>query len=203
MCSLPSLFLFFSSLVAFQVVDAFQTCPLLGPSYPAPNSLSTSTVVLSAIDKLKAAIDDTISTGNSSNGLLYPNSTTFSISLFSTLDVSSEANGPFFFQYHHTAPTLSKSSRGVKPVDADSIYRIGGLTQVFTIYAFLAAVGDDKWNEPVTQYVPELKIAASAFDSQRHPTDYVNWDEVTIGQLASHMSGIGRDCKCSVMSVGT
>jgi hypothetical protein len=29
----------------------------------------------------------------------------------------------------------------------------------------------------------------------QNATDEVSWDDVTIGELASHMAGIGRDCK--------
>lgn len=185
-----------AAFLILQTAHAFQPCPLLGPNYPAPSSLSTSPIMKSALAKLTETLDKTIATGNTSdNGPVYPKTTSFSISLFSSENGSSQPDKPYFFDYHHTAPSLAKSPSGVDSVDSNSIYRIGGLTQVFTVYAFLAGAGDTYWNEPVTKYVPELKQAASEMDAQSFPTQYVDWEEVTMGELASHMSGIGRDCK--------
>lgn len=72
----------------------------------------------------------------------------------------------------------------------DSVYRIGGLTEIFTVWSLLIGDGDNILDEPVTEYLPELKDGVPGQDIER-----VVWDEVTVGQLASHMSGLARDCK--------
>jgi CubicO group peptidase (beta-lactamase class C family) len=67
-----------------------------------------------------------------------------------------------------------------------------GISKLFTVYLFLIEVGDIHFSDPVTKWVPELKAAAKA------PSDAVSrvdWNAITLGNLASQMSGIGRDCK--------
>jgi CubicO group peptidase (beta-lactamase class C family) len=87
----------------------------------------------------------------------------------------------------------------MKSVDADSVYRIGTLTQLFTVYTFLIEVGDVHWEEPVTKWVPELVRAAKTLDAKSQPLKYVDWDDVTLGQLASHLSEIERDCESQLV----
>ena len=65
---------------------------------------------------------------------------------------------PFLYDYRHTAPSLQQSSLGVKTVDANSVYRIGDLTKLFTVWTFPPEVGDKYWNDLVTKYVPELAM---------------------------------------------
>jgi CubicO group peptidase (beta-lactamase class C family) len=131
--------------------------------------------------------------GNSSNGPITPNTTSFSIALFSTENNSSD---PYLWQYRHTAPSLSIST-GVKSVDADSVYRIGTLTQLFTVYTILTEAGDVHWEEPVTKWIPELAQATKTLDAKSQPLRYVDWDDVTL--VASHLSGIARDCESQLV----
>lgn len=86
----------------------------------------------------------------------------------------------------------------MQTVDANSIYRIGGLTEVFTIWTVLIEAGDGIWNDPVTKYVPELREAVQGKGS--NDIGDVDWQSITVGQLASHMSGISRDCKLAQLS---
>lgn len=163
-------------------------CPPLGPNFPMPMGLSTSPFVASGIQKLQAELASAIVTGNSSNGPTTPNTTSFSLCLFSTENTNSSS--PFLWEFHHSAPSLSNTTSGVKIVDASSIYRIGTLSQLFTVYAFLIQAGEVHWGEPVTRWVPAL---ANATDSQS--ADFVDWTAVTLGDLAGHLAGIARDCK--------
>lgn len=80
-------------------------------------------------------------------------------------------------------------------VDANSIYRIGGLTQVFTVWTFLIEAGDSHWNMPVTAYLPELAQVTQELNAKQDPVNYVNWDDILVGELASHMAGIARGCE--------
>ena len=90
-------------------------------------------------------------------------------------------------------------STGVKSVDADSMYGTGTLTQLFTVYTFLIESSDIHWEEPVTKLVLELAQAAKTLDSKSQPLRYVVWDDVTLDQLASHVSGITPDCKSQLV----
>lgn len=163
-------------------------CPILGGDYPAPTNLSSSSTIQSATYNLTKLLNTTILTGNSTHGPVQMNTTSMSISIFSTSD---PANSPFF-QYHYTSPTLANVTNGVKTVDFSSIYRIGSMSKLFTVYTLLAEVGDGHWNEPVTKWVPELAAAAT---SQQNAMESVQWSDITLGDLANQMSGISRDCK--------
>lgn len=55
----------------------------------------------------------------------------------------------------------------------------------------LAEDGDRILNDPVTKYLPELPGGTGDQEAIEH----VQWGDVTVGQLASHMSGISRDCE--------
>ena len=178
-------FLLFSSALSFT------PCPLLGPAFP-PFSLDTNDkTVAGALQKLTQKFDTLVATNNGTHGDTSPN-TTFSIALFSS-DTGNAEDEPFFWQYHHTAPTLNQSSVGSHTADKDSIYRIGGLTEVFTVWSLLlAGDGDQIFDDPVTKHLPEL------IDNTTREQDMngrVRWEDVTVGQLASHMSGIVRDCE--------
>ena len=84
-------------------------------------------------------------------------------------------------------------SLGVKSVDGNSVYRLGSVTKIFTILTFLIEAGDIYWNTPVTQWVPELELLAGK--AQYDPIMNVDWDSITLQDLASHMAGIVRDCE--------
>lgn len=156
-------------------------------SYP-PFVLNTNdTIVGSALENLTARFDQLIETGTGPNGDVSPN-TTFSIALFSANKDTTEPE-PFFWEYHYTAPALRKTNYLSRNVTKDSIYRIGGLTEVFTVWSLLE--GDQIFNDPAIKYLPEL---ANTSQGQLDTISQVQWSDVTVGQLASHMSGIARDC---------
>jgi CubicO group peptidase (beta-lactamase class C family) len=58
----------------------------------------------------------------------------------------------------------------------------------------LAEDGGRILNDPVTKYLPELLDGTGDQDDQ-DAIEYVQWEDITVGQLASHMSGIARDCE--------
>ncbi|KAJ5767269.1 uncharacterized protein N7511_004885 [Penicillium nucicola] len=166
----------------------FTSCPLLGPAFPSFTLNTTDSTISAALKKLTRGFDTLVNTTTGTHGDISPN-TTFSITLFSS-DNGNAKDEPFFWQYHHTAPALQESSHESQTAYQNSIYRIGGLTEVFTVWCLLIAEdGGRIFNDPVTKYLPELLDATSDQDSIEH----VRWGDVTIGQLASHMSGIARD----------
>jgi hypothetical protein len=161
--------------------------PLIGPVFPPPRNLSTSKTLQSAIADLAQVLQQTISTGHTSYGPFDSANTSYSIELFST-----QESTPLFTD-HFTAPAVATDQYGVKSVDSNTVFRIGSLTKLFTVYTFLIEAGDAKFNDPVTKYVPELLEAAEAANSTEDSLDYLAWDEITLGELASQMADIGRD----------
>ncbi|KGO40068.1 Beta-lactamase-like protein [Penicillium expansum] len=175
-------FLLFSSALSFT------PCPLLGPAFPPFSLNGDDKTIASALKELTKKFDTLVATDTGTHGDVSPN-TTFSIALFSS-DSGDAENEPFFWQYHHTAPTLNKSAVGSYAADTDSIYGIGGLTEVFTVWSLLlTGDGDQIFDDPVTKYLPELGDNTREQDM----IEKVRWNDVTVGQLSSHMSGIGRD----------
>jgi CubicO group peptidase (beta-lactamase class C family) len=158
---------------------SFQSCPFLGVDFPAPTKLAGSSIIQNATSNLLAAINTAINSG--------VNGSSFSIDIFSMHEPTS------LFTFHHSSPSLN-SSVGVKTVDSNSIYRIGSISKLFTAYLLLIEAGDVHFSDPVTKFVPELQAAPQALSDD---FDFVDWNSVTIGNLASHMSGIGRDCECT------
>ena len=162
-------------------------CPLLGSAFPSPTGLSSSdrfhAVTKSFDDTLTAAFE----TGISINGPAPFNTTSISIGMFSI------SEDDLIYQRHYTDPFVRNSTHGTHEVNAESIYRIGSISKLLTVYLFLIREGDQRLNDPITKYIPQLAEAAS------HTTNTTNgatpkWNEITLLQLASHMSGIARDC---------
>lgn len=182
----------FSSLLSTAL--SFTPCPLFGPAYP-PFVLNTNdTNIVKALKNLTKSFDDLTTTFDGDNGPISPN-TTFSIALFSTNE-GNAADEPSFWEYHYTSNALkAQSSQNVPDVDENSIYRIGGLTEIFTVWSLLLTKGDQIWNDPILKYLPELANASSLTQAKMNPIKYAQWDEITVGQLATHMSGLARDCK--------
>ncbi|KAJ9149231.1 Beta-lactamase [Pleurostoma richardsiae] len=164
--------------------STYQPCPLLRAYYPAPSINKTSDVIQAASQQFAALFDGLIQTGGSDDfGSITPNTTSFSVVLFS--GAVDAVDDPIFFEYHHTAP-VSEDSNG--NVTLDTVFPLGTLTQLFTVYSWLIEMGDTEWESPITKFLPELTAANASVD-----TLAVNWDEVTVGALAGQMSGIARD----------
>ncbi|KAM0818246.1 putative Beta-lactamase family protein-like protein [Seiridium cardinale] len=159
---------------------AINNCPLDGPVFPKPTKLSTLPVIKEAV----ANLTQHFATWNAN----YSATAAFS---YSVQAFSAHEEDPLF-SYSHTSPQLANLTHpGVTTVDDKTVFRLGSLTKVFTVYNFLLNAGDEMWNSPITKYVPEL--AALANRSSSDPVLYTAWDDVTIGALATQMSGIPRD----------
>lgn len=96
----------------------------------------------------------------------------------------------------------------MKQVDGDTVFRLGSVSNFFTVLAFLAEAGGVYWNQPINRFIPELanfvgRTKTKNFDSVRETA----WDDITLGALASQVSGLGRDCKipdlCSEMRINS
>jgi CubicO group peptidase (beta-lactamase class C family) len=75
---------------------------------------------------------------------------------------------------------VANSSYGTNKVDAESIYRIGSISKLLTVYLWLVREGDVRWSDPIAKHLPELlKYKA---DSWNNVTP--DWNAITIGDLA-------------------
>lgn len=166
-------------LVAYSrtALAASSFCPLLGPVLPAPRSVSGHSLARSTAESLARTINSLTSSANS---------TSFSVSLTSIHEDSP------LFEIHRTANALNTT--GIKRVDADSIYRIGSITKLITVFTLLVQDKEFDWTDPVTKYVPELAAFAKRQANSSDEVSVVQWDEVTIEALASQLAGIGRNC---------
>ena len=160
--------------------------PLIGPDFPPPQNLSSSKTFQSAVSNLTQLLQQAISVENTSYGPFDSANSSYSIEIFSACE-----SAPLFTT-HFTSPAVAKYRDGVKNVDSNTVFRIGSLTKLITVYTFLIETGDARFNDPVANYVPELQQAAQSLNST-DSLDNVAWDEITIGELASHMADIGRD----------
>ncbi|OTA86915.1 hypothetical protein M434DRAFT_81710 [Hypoxylon sp. CO27-5] len=167
-------------------VVGIPNCPYPGPVFPKPTALASSQAIKTAIANLTATFDS-----RGMNPATNPNGTSWSIQVFSASDP--DENTPVWSHYHTATDLLTSSTPGVKSVDGDTVYRLGSVTKIFTILTFLIEAGDTYWNTPVTQWVPEIELLSGK--AQYDPIMNVDWDSITLQDLASHLAGIVRDCE--------
>lgn len=158
-----------SSLVWIAVASqlgAAQNCPILGPAYPAATNIAAPKLT-AAKERFEKALES-----------VNRSSTSFAVQVYSAHD------DDLIYSTYHTAT----DQVGAAVVGPDTIWRLFSISKAITVYAFLAKLGDKYWNEPITNYIPELA------DAPVHdPIRDVNWAEVTLGSLAGQSSGITRD----------
>jgi CubicO group peptidase (beta-lactamase class C family) len=174
-------FVFLAVCIFFSFCSAWN-CPLYGPIFPQLQHPGNSSIIQETIANLTAlfeAIDADNSTGTGNNS--------YAVKIFSIND-----QYPTLFEHYHTSPNLAnQSSPGVKNVDGDTIWRLGSVTKIFTIFTWLAEAGDSYFVDPITKHVPEL--AALVANKSGDAISRVAWEDITIGELASQMSGISND----------
>ncbi|KAI1804479.1 beta-lactamase/transpeptidase-like protein [Daldinia bambusicola] len=165
-------------------VNGIPNCPYPGPAFPKPTALASSDIIKTAIANLTATFD-----ARGMDPGTNPNGTSWSIQVFSASDPNEDE--PIWSHYHTATDLLAADTPGVKSIDGNTVYRLGSVTKIFTILTFLIEAGDTYWNTPVTQWVPELELLAGK--AQYDPIMNVDWDSITLQDLASHMAGIVRD----------
>ncbi|KAJ3938704.1 uncharacterized protein N0V96_011436 [Colletotrichum fioriniae] len=132
--------------------------------------------------------DQLVKAGGSEDfGEITPNTTSFSVVLFSGSDGAEE--DPVFFEYHYVAPEAPQNST----LNSNTMLPLGTLTQLFTVYAWLVELGDEQWGKPITEYLPELNRVSKGEMK-------VQWDDITVGSLAGQMSGLARESYSCVLS---
>ncbi|KAI1747220.1 beta-lactamase/transpeptidase-like protein [Xylaria castorea] len=159
-------------------------CPLQGAVFPAPRNPSNSSLAISSgLSTLKDKLQEIIAYPS-----VFDNATTsFQLSLFSKDEL--------LLSFSHAATSINKSSLPSGTLDENTIFRIGSVSKLLTVYALLAEIGMSHMNDPVTTWIPELanRVNESARDAVRR----VSWEDITIGALASHEAGLDRDYSLS------
>ncbi|KAG0160188.1 hypothetical protein PDIDSM_7715 [Penicillium digitatum] len=154
-------------------------CPLLGPVFPAPTALSEHPIFLGKAEELTSKLNEAIENGSLS-------SVSFAVQIFRSEEDESA------FGFYHTDDPVRAGSVGVQEVDEDTMFRIGSISKLWTMFLFMTFEGTRYFHEPVSKYVPELRKTYSP--AQRNDKiNYLQWSDVTIGELASHQAGLARD----------
>lgn len=164
-------------------------CPLLGPAFPKPTGLSSNEGFQKALQHLDDDLVTALETGVSIHGSAPFNATTFSVGMFDTDE------DDLIYQHHYVNEAVRASAVGTNDPDSDSVYRLGSITKLLTAYLWMIHMGDETFGDPVTKYIPELLDHASSSEDRGNGA-LPKWDEITIGQLASHMAGL-TDCMFS------
>ncbi|KAG5789929.1 hypothetical protein H9Q69_011012 [Fusarium xylarioides] len=152
-------------------------CPLLGAIFPPVQHPLQSSAFSNTISRLNATFNEL-----DRNGTLEGFNTTFYLQAFS-------ASGTLF--QHGYVPSSMKNFLTSGTLNENTVFRVGSVSKLLTVYTLLAEVGMKRMNDPVTKWVPELAHAARK--NKGDPTGKVQWDEVTIGQLSGHLAGISRN----------
>lgn len=170
-----------STFIAHGLAESvYSPCPILGPRYSRPTNISESKIVQQALQNLTAALDDLNISGNSSYTQATPNTTTYSIALFDANDISPG----LLYEYHHVAETFQNTSS----IDASSVYNVGGLSQLLSVYTALVSVGNEDWNHPITTYLPELENYNGGSNLST-----IDWPSIRLLDLATQLADIPRD----------
>ena len=161
-------------LAAADVANAV-VCAPLGAVLPAPKKLCSNSIIEKAGKALIAKLESDIkNTYQSYNGSAM------------SIAVKSIYEDDLMFNWHYTPKQYS--GYGTKKVDENTIYRVGSLSKV--IPALLALQADQvDFESSVTKYIPELKN----FQKNTRSVLSVDWSDITVKALASHLSGIADD----------
>ncbi|KAI0515076.1 beta-lactamase/transpeptidase-like protein [Xylaria bambusicola] len=178
--------------VAATSTTAKLNCPLYGLGYPKPTNLLASQGIKGAASALDSVFPQFIDNANGTGSARF----SYSVEVFS----ASEDNAPLWSHYWTAKNLAMMNTTGVKKIDGDTVYRIGSLTKVFTMLTFLAEVGDSVWNDPIAKYIPEVADMAANSSGSSHSLTTPDWGSITIGSLASQISGLMRDCMPNLTS---
>ncbi|KFA70998.1 hypothetical protein S40288_10374 [Stachybotrys chartarum IBT 40288] len=170
---MPSSTTFLTALAASSLLfssTSARICPPLGPVLPAPQSPSGSDAVQDAIRRLTAGLEAQTEALNASAV---------------SIAVKSLHEDELLFNWHYTPPVLS--GIGTDQIDENTIYRVGSVSKMMPVLLALqnASIG---WDDSVLRYLPQLADGA-----QGTQDNGISWEDVTIGSLASHLSGLATD----------
>jgi CubicO group peptidase (beta-lactamase class C family) len=146
-------------------------CPNPGPAFPNPGLTGNLPAVKQFSADLTATLSAALLRADSGTG---GNATSFSIELTSATDT--------LWTAHHTADELAQPHT----VTGDSVFRIASISKMFTVLTVLMQK-NMCLEDPITKYIPELRKGGKG--------DTLQWDKITIRDLASQVGGLFRNCK--------
>jgi hypothetical protein len=165
--------------------EAKANCPLYGPLFPRPTKLLQDATIKAVAATLDNVFFEHIDNDTSTGSERY----SYAVEVF-----TGSEDKPLWSHYW-TAPSLKNfNSTGVSKVDSNTVFRLGSVTKIFTVLAFLATVGDGIWNDPITKHLPEIEEIARN-NTSGNPILTTDWESITVGSLASQTSGLIRDCR--------
>lgn len=151
-----------------------KACPPLGAVLPPPQAPSKSEDVKAVINKLTAGLDMKLSAQLNTSGV--------------SIGVKSLHEDDLLFNYHFTPPVLS--GIGTESIDEHTIYRVGSISKMMPALAVIQS-SDVDLDASVLKYLPELDNEGS------NPIKNIQWKDVTVRSLTSHLSGLATDCRSS------
>lgn len=165
-----------SSLILGSAAQLIPTeeCPILGPAFPAIFDPSETTAIKQAKEIFPSLIDALFDVGVFNKSEL-----SIAINVFST------HTNDTVYSYFHSGDALEDDLTTDK-LDDETIFRIGSVSKLYTVYAILAKAGLDIFDHPVTNYLPEL-----AGNGHMDFTEKIRWEDVTVGALAAQQGGSG------------
>lgn len=171
---MPSLRNFVFALAASSAIGLThaKACPPLGRVLPAPQNPSQNSAVQEAIAKLKTELDGTLSSSMKTSAI--------------SVAVKSAHEDKLLFNYHYTPPVLS--GIGTSAIDEHTIYRVGSVSKMMPALSALQSSEIDM-HASVLKYLPDL---AKTSDSQKS-IHSIPWEDITVADLATHLSGLPRD----------
>lgn len=171
------------TILDIQYASATTSTSFLGPAFPPPQNVTSA--LATTVKDLASNLTKALNAGSTIYGNFTPQSQAVSV-----LAQSIYEDKPFF-SYNYNSSLIPSN---VSLTDR-SIYRIGSISKLFTVYTLLVQSGFQHFDDLVVDHVPELKQWANK--SSTDPAT-VKWEEVTIGSLAGQLAGIPRDCKCGI-----
>ncbi|KAI1073823.1 beta-lactamase/transpeptidase-like protein [Whalleya microplaca] len=157
-------------------------CPPLGPVLPAPTNPTRQESVRSAVATITNVFQN-ITADLHSTGI--------------SIAVKSIHESEPLLELHHTPAILNTT--GTTSINSQTVYRLGSISKIFAVLSLLQQK-HVRMDFPITGYVPEL-LQLKGETPEVNDINTVRWDEVTLGALASHMSGIGADLVNDLSSV--
>lgn len=160
---------------ANQPIALSDNAPLLGPSFLANFDPTNAEAIERARSAFPGLVEDLFEDGSLNR-----------TDIIFNIDVFSAATNKSIFSYNHVGESAREALTSGE-LNENSISRLGSVTKMFTVYALIVQGGIDILNQPLTNYLPELRVVNASVD----PRKTLNWDGITVGALASHQAGIG------------
>ncbi|KAI0391753.1 beta-lactamase/transpeptidase-like protein [Xylariaceae sp. FL0594] len=180
-----------ATLVALQGTASLAkpNCPLYGLGYPKPVNLLSYSGINTAASALDSVFGQYIDNANNTGSDRF----SYSVEVF-----AADEERPLWSHYWTAKNLATMNTTGVRMIDGNTVYRMGSLTKIFTMLTFLAEVGDSLWNEPIAKFIPEIAAMVEEGADVSHSLTTPDWGSITIGSLASQISGLMRDCSTAI-----